>query len=98
MAPQDSPAQIVRRFRVTGRVQGVYFRHGTRIEADRLALRGFARNLPDGSVEVLAAGAPEALDALRAWLERGPPRARVDAVTELAPGGEGAPPAGFEIR
>lgn len=98
MASSGSAVEIVRRFRVTGRVQGVYFRHGTRIEADRLALRGFARNLPDGSVEVLAAGAPEALDALRSWLERGPARARVDAVTELAPGGEAAPPAGFEIR
>ncbi len=98
MAPDGNPDEIVRRFRITGRVQGVYFRHGTRIEAERLALRGFARNLPDGSVEVLAAGAPAALDALRAWLERGPARARVDAVAELGPGGDGAPPAGFEIR
>ena len=35
-----------------GKVQGVYFRHSTRLEAERLALSGYARNLPDGSVEV----------------------------------------------
>lgn len=68
------------RFRVTGKVQGVCFRDGTRSQALRLGLRGHARNLADGSVEVLAAGDAAALDELARWLRHGPPRARVDGV------------------
>ena len=48
--------EVIRRFLVFGKVQGVYFRHSTRQEAKRLAIRGSARNLPDGSVEVITAG------------------------------------------
>ncbi|MEJ8568984.1 acylphosphatase [Elongatibacter sediminis] len=69
-----------RRFRVTGRVQGVWFRASTRREAERLGLSGRAVNLADGSVEVVAAGPQAALDALAAWLRRGPPMARVESV------------------
>jgi acylphosphatase len=68
------------RFLVSGKVQGVCFRAATRDEALRLGLRGHARNLPDGRVEVLAAGQGAALDALMQWLQRGPPLARVDGV------------------
>jgi acylphosphatase len=75
---------VIRRFLVFGRVQGVYFRHSTRLEAQRLGLRGSARNLPDGSVEVLAQGAAAAVGELRAWLHRGPAQARVDEVRETA--------------
>ena len=75
--------EVIRRYRVTGKVQGVFFRHSARLEAERLGIRGAARNLPDGSVEVLAAGDAAALDALREWLRRGPPLARVEQVTEL---------------
>ncbi len=74
---------ITRCFRITGKVQGVYFRHSTRIEAERLALRGVARNLPDGSVEVIAHGEPAGIEALRAWLQRGPALARVAEVREV---------------
>jgi acylphosphatase len=77
-------ALVSRRFRVTGKVQGVYFRHSTRVEAERLAITGFARNLPDGSVEVAARGSAEAIEELHRWLHRGPRSARVDAVEELA--------------
>ena len=77
--------EVDRRFRVTGRVQGVYFRHSTRLEAERLQLAGYARNLPDGSVEVAAQGAPDAVEELRRWLHRGPRSARVEAVEELEP-------------
>jgi acylphosphatase len=68
-------------------VQGVYFRHSTRLEAERLAIRGVARNLPDGSVEVIAHGSPEAVENLRQWLRHGPSGARVAALQEfeLAP-------------
>jgi len=88
----------IRRFRITGRVQGVYFRHSTRLEAERLGLRGHATNLDDGSVEVLACGNESALESLRLWLHRGPPSARVHAVSEIEVDGETDPPAGFEIR
>ena len=64
-------------------MQGVYFRHGTRREAERLAIRGVARNLPDGSVEVIAHGTPEAVENLRQWLRHGPSGARVAAVQEF---------------
>jgi len=66
-----------------GKVQGVYFRHSTRLEARRLALGGYARNLPDGSVEVAAHGPAAAVEQLHRWLHRGPRDARVDAVQEI---------------
>lgn len=89
--------QVSRRFRITGRVQGVYFRHSTRLEAERLALKGYARNLPDGSVEVVAHGAGAAVEGLRQWLHRGPRMARVESVLELEPSGDSAAPETFEI-
>lgn len=68
---------LCRRFRVTGRVQGVWFRESTRRVAAQLGITGHAVNLPDGSVEVLACGEPDALDRLAAWLRQGPPMAQV---------------------
>jgi acylphosphatase len=81
--PPQSPTDLTRRYRVSGKVQGVYFRHSTRTEARRLNLRGTVRNLSDGSVEVLVHGAPAAVEALRLWLHRGPAHARVDRVSEV---------------
>lgn len=75
---------VIRCFLVTGKVQGVYFRQSTRIEARRMGLRGSARNLPDGSVEVWAQGDVAALEVLHQWLKRGPAHARVDAVREVS--------------
>ena len=69
-----------RRFLVTGKVQGVWFRASTRQQAVSLGLAGEALNLPDGRVEVIACGADDALDALQAWLWRGPELARVSDV------------------
>lgn len=68
------------RFIVSGRVQGVFYRASTRDQALALGLAGHAINRRDGSVEVLAGGSAEALDALERWLWQGPPAARVDAV------------------
>lgn len=68
--------------RISGRVQGVAFRHFTWSHATRLGLQGWVRNLPDGSVEVLAEGEEESLAALLQLLRRGPPAARVREVDE----------------
>jgi len=89
--------QVIRRFLVFGKVQGVYFRHSARLEARRLGLGGIARNLPDGSVEVVAQGAAAAVEELRVWLQRGPAQARVDEVRETSPDGVEKLPAGFEV-
>jgi acylphosphatase len=78
-------------------VQGVYFRHSTRVEAKRLGIRGSAQNLPDGSVEVLAQGSVAAVEELRVWLHRGPDQARVDEVREVAPDSAWPVPAGFKV-
>ncbi|WP_070885448.1 acylphosphatase [Pseudomonas sp. D2-3] len=66
---------------VEGRVQGVGFRQSTAMEARRLQLSGWVRNLPDGRVEVLFEGEDEAVSSLAKWLERGPSAARVLALT-----------------
>ncbi len=66
-----------RRFKVSGRVQGVFFRASTRDVAMPLQITGHAVNLPDGTVEVLACGAPDAVQKLGDWLREGPPMARV---------------------
>ena len=76
----DDEPQACRRFLVTGRVQGVFFRAGTRHVAEQLGLTGHAINLPDGRVEVLACGSRDALDRLESWLQGGTPRSRVDDV------------------
>ncbi len=73
-----------RRWFVSGKVQGVFFRASTARQAEQLGLRGYARNLPDGRVEVLATGEEAALATLADWLRQGPPRARVDELVELA--------------
>ncbi|HHM04646.1 MAG TPA: acylphosphatase [Gammaproteobacteria bacterium] len=62
---------------VSGRVQGVFFRAATQQQARSLGITGYARNLPDGRVEVLACGEAGAVEALCAWLWKGPPQARV---------------------
>lgn len=67
-------------FYVSGRVQGVFFRVSTRDKARRLGLTGYARNLTDGRVEVYACGTAPQLNALKAWLQQGPPEAAVSAV------------------
>jgi acylphosphatase len=65
---------------VSGRVQGVWFRASTREQAERLGIRGYANNRPDGRVEVLACGEQAAVDRLRDWLWQGPPNAYVTDV------------------
>jgi acylphosphatase len=68
------------RFLVSGKVQGVFYRASAREQALALGLVGYAKNLPDGRVEVVASGSGSAIEALERWLWRGPAPARVDAV------------------
>jgi acylphosphatase len=68
------------RLRVTGLVQGVFYRQSTALEAARLGLSGAVRNRADGSVEVEAEGARSGVEALVAWCRRGPPSARVEGL------------------
>jgi len=87
---------LCRRCTVTGRVQGVFFRASTRAQAQRLGVTGYARNLPDGRVEVLACGSEDAVTALCEWLWRGPEHALVSAV-DCTPATD-TPPALFSVR
>lgn len=61
-------------------MQGVWFRAGTAEQATAHGVRGHARNLADGTVEVVALGAPEAVESLLSWLWEGPPLAKVTDV------------------
>ncbi len=71
---------------ISGRVQGVFFRSSTRAKAEELGLRGWARNLADGRVEVMAEGDEESLKKLLKWLYKGPPDAVVkDVKYEFSP-------------
>ncbi len=82
---------------VSGYVQGVFFRASANERARELGVTGWARNLADGRVEVLAAGEGDAVDAFRDWLDRGPASARVDHV-EGSEADPGDAPAKFEVR
>lgn len=89
--------ELMRCFRVEGRVQGVGFRYWTRGQARALGLRGWVRNLPDGAVEVVAAGPSVAVTSLEALLRQGPSAARVEAVHGRV-GSADLPVEDFEIR
>lgn len=95
-----SPSICAVRCHVSGRVQGVFYRASARQRALELGCNGYAHNLPDGRVEVLAIGEPGAVRALVDWLWRGPPAAHVTdvAVNELDVNQIGAVPAGFSTR
>ena len=70
-----------RHYIIHGRVQGVFFRDSTRQKARELRVGGWVRNRPEGTVEVMAAGDADALEALEQWFQSGgPPAARVERV------------------
>jgi len=75
------PPNIARRLVITGRVQGVGFRFAFADEASERQLRGWVRNRRDGSVEAIVAGTLADVEAMIAWARRGPPAARVAAVS-----------------
>lgn len=76
--------------RISGLVQGVYFRANTRRQARSLALTGWVRNLPDGRVESVFEGNNVAAETMRDWCRTGTPPARVDRLEaeEESPTGE----------
>lgn len=74
---------------VSGAVQGVYFRATTQTRAQQLSLTGWVKNLPDGSVEVMAEGPHPALLQLLEFLRQGPPEAMVAEVREEWSAGSG---------
>jgi acylphosphatase len=99
MADSSRIPEAARRIRVLGRVQGVFFRASTAQVAASLALRGRAENLPDGSVLVHVAGDAAAIAELAAWLQRGPPLARVERLeVEVIDPASRDWPAGFQAR
>lgn len=65
---------------IRGRVQGVGFRYAMVRKARELGVTGWVRNRPSGEVEATVAGSPEAVEAMIAWAQRGPPGAHVAAV------------------
>lgn len=71
---------VCKRCLVSGKVQGVFYRASTAERARALGITGYARNLPDGRVEVLACGDEAKVKELIEWLWQGPPAAKVSAV------------------
>ncbi|HLX24127.1 MAG TPA: acylphosphatase [Usitatibacter sp.] len=72
--------KVTKGLRITGHVQGVFFRESMRLEADRLGVTGWVCNRADGSVEATVQGSSDAIDAIVRWAHRGPGDARVVAV------------------
>jgi acylphosphatase len=80
MAGGEHMADVAKRVRVTGRVQGVWFRAWTQERAEALGLRGWVRNEPDGSVAALIAGPEAAVAQMLVELHEGPRAAAVSRV------------------
>lgn len=68
---------------VSGRVQGVFFRHSARMRAEKLGLAGWIRNEEDGSVAVVAEGEERALEKFIEWCRKGPPLASVENISVI---------------
>ena len=83
------------RARVSGRVQGVFFRTSCAERAEALGLSGWIRNASDGAVEVVFEGEDAGVKAMLAWCREGPPNAQVDGVEVVAETPTGAE--GFRI-
>jgi acylphosphatase len=83
--------------RVRGVVQGVGFRYAARRRARELGLSGYAENLDDGSVEIVAEGDERALEEMIAWSRGGPPAAEVTSV-DVARGEARGGFSGFDVR
>ena len=83
--------KVCKKCLVSGRVQGVFYRASTRNRARELGVTGYARNLEDGRVEVLACGEEQAVQQLIDWLWQGPQAAKVSAVDVSEADADGVP-------
>ena len=81
---------------VQGRVQGVFFRDSTRQRARSAGVAGWARNRPDGAVEVVLEGPPDAVGQVEAYVNRGPGDSSIESVQARDESPEGL--SGFEAR
>ena len=72
--------KITRRLRISGRVQGVFFRESMRLRAEQLKVTGWVRNCADGTVEAVAQGDAFEVGRLIEWAHRGPDAAKVEKV------------------
>lgn len=79
----SSESIISRRFIVSGKVQGVFFRASTKKVAEKLGLIGYAKNLQSGQVEILVQGDTVSIEELRVWLSVGPEYSDVESVVEV---------------
>ncbi len=84
------------RLRITGKVQGVFYRAWAEAQARRRGLHGFVRNRRDGSVEMLLVGPPDKVEEMIAAAHEGPPAAHVESV--VVEPAQGIVPARFEIK
>jgi acylphosphatase len=87
---------VRRRVRAHGRVQGVFFRDSVRREAERRGVAGWARNCMDGTAEAVFEGPGEAVEAMVAFVRRGPGHASVSSVDVADEACEGL--SGFSVR
>jgi acylphosphatase len=88
--------QVRRRVVVRGSVQGVFFRDSCRREAETRGVGGWVSNRPDGAVEAVFEGDPDAVTAMVDWCTHGPRSADVDSVDDTSEEPEGL--SGFKIR
>ena len=95
-SPRCNVAEVAKSVRVMGEVQGVFFRAWTRNKARDLGLRGWVRNVADGSVEAHVEGDEKEVAALIVALGHGPEQARVATVEVHDAAPEGV--SGFEVR
>lgn len=77
--------QHVKHLLLSGRVQGVGFRHFTTQQANELGIRGWVKNLPDGRLETVIAGTKEDVEEMVRRMEKGPRMASVSEISELDP-------------
>lgn len=97
LAAAFRPARVRAHLHISGRVQGVSFRASTQVQAQKLGVTGWVRNLQDGRVEAVLQGPKAKVDELIRWCHTGPPSAKVEKVdVAWEPGAEEF--SGFDVR
>ena len=81
----QSDEPVTRHLWISGRVQGVWYRESMRLEAERLGVTGWVKNLLDGRVEAMISGDADKVEAMIVWARKGPPAAKVSHI-EIEPG------------